>query len=386
MRRAITPGNHILVNFLLKGGFPADSLIGGLSCLVLSLILPNGKISLKLLQNGADPCSPCPDIPKSPMISLALRPNGSYTRDIVKEMITRGATQKEYKIAYKLVYARAIQENWQEVLDILESRGFRATATVNNILPGLLSQNSSASLASLRGFLCHAAAASRSPDPFLGSTDHGTVFHVLISVKEEIRDDRLNFRALELLLKFRTYRSPNVIQALNEQYRTALSIAVSQGNVLGVGALLKHGASPDVDYPTPVLQALERLLYPPIRAATFLELSNLRQSERRRWKNSVQMINTFASFPETWSLSLRQRASVAINTFAPTWQSREFLERSMTKALAATRSPRYRVVFPQLPICSLQRPLLEDMETKVRTTLRREQVVRGIIILLPLWW
>ncbi|KAL9089811.1 MAG: hypothetical protein Q9165_005605 [Trypethelium subeluteriae] len=338
---SVLTNNEILVHHLLEQGFPIETIISGFNPLYMALTKPHGEIIMDLLRRGADPCRPPPACSAAAITMLALRPHGTRTFEVTKELISRGCTYKAYPKAHEILYYRAVMEGWDDVSDLLLQQGLVKEATDQELFRSLLVQNSAASLVGLQ-HLISIQARYATADPTLFPSQGANVYHYLLDIEEDTRDDQVNSRALRLLLK--VYSGPSLLNASDRKRGwTPIHYGVSQGNHRAITVLLESGADPKAGDGTASLRALDRLLDPKVFPGGFKGISNRHRRARRHEENSIYLFLTFLRHE-------RNLKSLPIKSFSVTqksleeWRSDEFINTGLSRGLpSAEREKGYSV-------------------------------------------
>ncbi|KAL9071709.1 MAG: hypothetical protein Q9157_005365 [Trypethelium eluteriae] len=330
---SILTNNEILVHHLLEQGFPIEIVISGLNPLYIALTKPHGKIALDLLRHGADPCRSPPACPAAAITMPALRPHGTRTFDVTKELINCGCTYEAYPKAYEVLYFRAVTEGWVDVSDLLLQQGLVKEDTDQELFRSLLVQNSAASLVGLQ-HLISIQTRYGTADPTLFPSQGANVYHYLLDSDEDTRDSQVNVRALELLLK--VYSAPSLLNATDRKRGwTPIHYGVSQGNHRAIAVLLESGADPKAGDRTVSLRALDRLLDPKVFSGGFKGISNRHRKARRYEENSIYLFLTFLRHERNLkSLPIRS-FSVAQNSLEE-WRSDKFINAGLSRGLPNT--------------------------------------------------
>ncbi|KAL9085876.1 MAG: hypothetical protein Q9165_007359 [Trypethelium subeluteriae] len=327
---AINRDDEVLVKALLDQEFPLDCKIDGLTPLCMSCLRPNGNITLDLLHHGADPCQRSSIHPCAPLILLAYRSEGARTLDVAQQMINRGATYGNDPASYAYLYFRAILEQWDDVADLLLRHGLLKEIIDDQIFESLLRQNDNRSLLRLRTLLAiqrkHGAT-----DPIILQAEKRSVYHHLVSFPEEVRDDRVNLKALKLLLG--VYPSTSLLDHYDRHGWTALALSVCEGNHFAVEALLEAGADPMTGHGAALHRALDRLLHPKSFSGGFRGLSNRHRKSQRYEENSLRVVMVFLKHSYPGRIFHAKSFSVIKRSLAR-WRSEDFILSGLTKGLA----------------------------------------------------
>ena len=330
MGLAIHCGNETFVNYLLRSGYPVNSLIDGMTALGRSLLYQNGEITLTLLKYGADPTIECPSGPTRPFTLLAVRPVGSHMLAIAKKMIELGATSANDAVSHYVLYRRAVIEGQFHVADLLVSHDTQTASINRELLWEFLVQNSPESLSGIN-YLLRSITKTQVSDILIDAERKETVYHVLCKVKEDIRDDALNLSVLQTVLH--SFLSTDVLDHTDKHGRTALMCAVINGNHYALDILLQAGASLHAGSRSPNLGALCRLITPKIFTGGFRGLSNQHRRSRRYEDNSMRMMITLLKYECHTHRISNKMAREAIGRALPTWRSRDFILSCITDAL-----------------------------------------------------
>lgn len=253
-----------------------------------------GVMALKLLDLGADPLKQSPDIPGTCLSVLVFNRLAVLTLPIVKRMMQRGFTYDEQIYSFTMLWHKAIRENDEALCEFLLSqdgvsrKSLEEKSPMGSLLFSLILDNTQASIVPIEALV----RGEMPPSIFTDKPFTHTVFHALASIPEENRNEGLNERLASLF--FHEYNpGAEVLDALDSQGQTAMSVAVSRGNHRLLRLLLRNGADPHVgkfSIPVCFIRRITGILDVPKTGSSFAARLRWRQKVHRLQENTVRLI------------------------------------------------------------------------------------------------
>ena len=280
--KAILWDSHVLAQHVIQQGCDINEVIpgAGLTPLQLSCMRQSGSMTLFLLQNGANPRLRGPSSSASCMTLLAMRPLGTYEKEIASALISNGITYATDPHAFEALYVRAVKDGWYEIATQLLVSGGSKTNMEQGLLFDILLQNTEASIGPLM-FLLEPQHDYGRASPMLDASS--TVFHHLAMISEDVREDDLNSRILQYLIS--KFSQLALLNKQNSRGNTALALAASNGNHRFVKQMLLAGADPEGGNITATMFITDRIFSPKIFGGDFAGLSR-RTTQMVRYENN----------------------------------------------------------------------------------------------------
>lgn len=279
--QAIVLDSYIVAEHVINQGCNVNEIvpIANLTPFQMSCTKQNGSISLLLLRNGADPQQRSPACAVSSLTLLALRPFGTYRREIVAKLMTQGVTYKTEPMAFKMMYNQAMKRGWYDIaFDILTNSGPEAKKELEDgLLRQILSQNSDAFINALR-ILFEPPEGYNLPSPMVNT--HFTVFHHLALEFKNIRDGNYNQKVARYLIS--KFPHVELLDKPDTWGYTAIEYAAKTWNHYLITELLRAGADPQKGVHTAIVTAVIRFCYPTLEESCRTSLQRI-NTKMRRW-------------------------------------------------------------------------------------------------------